>query len=510
MSVKIGQVYKITNRYIEIIHNEDIFSKPITSDNNLLIAGMLNSYVSIPLYNSCKAIGIIIEQFYPTKEREVLFNSKEEAIVSKVRIIGMYNPINETFKRGIDYFPTIDSEVFIIEEKELNNIYNSTIDSKEPYLVIGNDIFYKNINILTDPNILLGKHCAILGNTGSGKSCTVTSILQGIYTHSERLKNANTKNLKTIIIDSNEEYSDIFNTDTAEKKWLDIKSYENLELSHQDLSFYEITQLLQEDSPNVIPYLKEAIKKLKKDEDVDAKIYYDFSALENAIIEAVPMVDKMGRLVKDTFTIGFLKHIIKRINHFCADNRFKAVFGTDKNSIIEFLDSKEKRVLILSLKVPNDVLALFVYMISKSIFNFKTKDKTQANILLVLEEAHRYIAKDSVDQLNNYYIEKLAKEGRKFGVNLMVSTQRPSEISNTVMSQCNSMIVHKITNIRDIEYIRNTIEYEDKSQIDLLSSLKQQQALVLGEAFAFSSLVKISDAKPLPDSETPQIFKLEI
>jgi DNA helicase HerA-like ATPase len=63
----------------------------------------------------------------------------------------------------------------------------------------------------------------------------------------------------------------------------------------------------------------------------------------------------------------------------------------------------------------------------------------------------------------------LAREGRKFGVNLMVSTQRPSEVSNTVISQCNSLIVHKITNSKDLDFIKNTIEYDDKSQIDLLS-----------------------------------------
>lgn len=507
MAFKIGEVYRISNRYLEIIHNKDIFSKPVSSGNGLHIVGMLNSYVSIPLYNSQCAIGVIFEQFEASKEREILFDPKNETIISKIRLIGTYNPISNKFKRGIDYFPTLDSEVLTVEEAELEAIYNSTIKPNEPSLELGNDIYFNDIKIYADPNILFGKHLAVFGNTGSGKSCTVTSILQSVYLDKKRLNNTKSKTLKTIIIDSNEEYSEIFNDNENKKPdWLVLKTYSDLELSHKDLSFYELTQLLKEESPNVIPYLKSAVKKLKNSENVDEKIYYEFSSLQIEIENAVPLDNRGNR---DNFTIGFLKHIIMRINHFCSDERFRAVFNKTGNTIEDFLNSEKEQVLILSLKVANDILALFVYMISKSIFNYKTNsaNREKENILLVLEEAHRYISTDSTDQMNNYYIEKLAREGRKFGVNLMVSTQRPSEVSHTVISQCNSLIVHKITNNRDLDFIRNTIEYDDKSQIDLLTSLKQQQALVLGEAFAFSSLIKIAEAKPLPHSETPRIFK---
>lgn len=509
MAFKIGQVYRITNRYLEIIHDKDIFSKPISSGNGLHIVGMLNSYVSIPLFNAQNAIGIIFEQLEPTREREALFASKTELIISKIRLIGSFNPINNSFKRGIDFFPTLDSDVFTVDEKQLESIYNSTIKSDTATLKIGSDIYYNQVSINADPNILFGKHCAVFGNTGSGKSCTITSILQGVYLDKGRLLNTTNKKLKTIIIDSNEEYSEIFNSaDFVKPDWVVLKDYTDLELSHKDLSFYELTELLKEDSPNVIPYLKEAVLKLKNHPNADAKIYYEFSELQVEIENAVPL-DYKGN--KDNFTIGFLKHIVKRIKHFSSDERFDSVFKKQGNSIEEFLNSPNESVLILSLRVSNDILALLVYMISKSIFNYKSNpaNRDKDNILLVLEEAHRYISTSSTDQMNNYYIEKLAREGRKFGVNLIVSTQRPSEVSNTVISQCNSLIVHKITNNRDLEFVRNTIEYDDKSQIDLLTSLKQQQALVLGEAFAFSSLIKIADASPLPISETPKIFTKE-
>ena len=497
MAFKIGEVYKISNRYLEVIHNKDIFSKPVSSGKGLHIVGMLNSYVSIPLFNSQNAIGIIFEQLEPAKERDILFDPKTETIISKIRLIGTFNHLNKKFKRGIDYFPVLDSDVFTVEEKELEAIYSSSIKPDSPILELGNDIFFEQIKINADPNVLFGKHCAVFGNTGSGKSCTVTSILQGVYHDRNRLHNAKNKNLKTIIIDSNDEYSDIFNENKLKPDWVVLKDYSELELSHKDLSFYELTQLLQEDSPNVIPYLKEAVMTLKSTTNVDDKIYYEFSQLQTQIEEAVPL-DKNGK--KDNFTIGFLKHIINRIKHFSSDERFNSVFNKQGNSIENFLNSQTEKVLILSLRVPNDTLALLVYMISKSIFHYKSNptNKQKDNILLVLEEAHRYIATASTDQLNNYYIDKLAREGRKFGVNLMVSTQRPSEVSNTVISQCNSLIVHKITNSKDLDFIKNTIEYDDKSQIDLLSGLKQQQALLSrakGRDF-YDALFLLSQTKP--------------
>ncbi len=500
MAFKIGEVFRITNRYIEIIHDKDIFSKPISSGNGLHLVGMLNSYVSIPLYNTQQAIGIIFEQLEPSKERDTLFTPKEEYIISKIRLIGTFNPIKNNFKKGIDYFPTLNTDVFTIEEKNLEAIYNSTIKDNTPTLNIGSDIYFPEVKINCDPNILFGKHCAVFGNTGSGKSCTVTSILQGVYCNRERLNNSSEPSLKTIIIDSNDEYSEVFDelgADIVEKQGID-----EIFLSHKDLKYFELTQLLKENSPNVLPYLRTAIETLKHSRNVDDPIYYNFSDLAQAVLDAI---DASTDARNAGFIRGFCGHLVNRINGFVNDERYNCIFQTAENSIVDFLNS-DKKILILSLKTANDVLSIITYQICKSIYFYKVANRTSSNLLLVLEEAHRYISNDGSDLINNYYVDKVAREGRKYGVNILVSTQRPSEVSHTVISQCNSLIVHKITNNRDLEFIRNTIEYEDKSQIDLLTSLKPQQALVLGDAFAFSSLIRIADAVPLPLSETPKIF----
>lgn len=500
MSVKIGTVFKLNNRYIEAIHNLNIFSSPISTNTGLEIIGSIGSYVYVPLFSSNYIVGVIFEQYYPNAEEVSLFKKTNESIISKIRIVGTYNPRKKSFKRGIESFPTINSDVFSITEDLLNSIYNSKISSDKPLLQIGNDITFPDINIYADPNILFGKHCAVFGNTGSGKSCTVSSILQAVYVDKSRLLNADSNSIKTIIIDANDEYDSVFkNYDPNKIKKHNIDS---IKLSHKDLKFFELTQLLKETAPNVLPYLREAIKDLKDCVNVDDAIYFDFRDLPDKILEKVTEMNESRNV---NFVLGYCSHLINRINGFINDSRLDCIFNTDKNSITKFLKG-DKEVLILSLQTSNDVLSIINYLICKSIYFYNVANKNSKNLLLVLEEAHRYISRESTDLINNYYVEKVAKEGRKFGVNILISTQRPSEVSPTVISQCNSLIVHKITNIRDLEFVRNSIEYDDKSQIDQLSSLKQQQALLVGEAFAFSSLVRISDADPLPKSETPKIF----
>ncbi|SHG67703.1 hypothetical protein SAMN05443144_1449 [Fodinibius roseus] len=502
MSFKIGKIYKINNKYIEVIHNDDIFSRPISTGNGLNIIGSLNSYVSIPLFNSLEGIGIIFEQYEPKKDSQELFESNEQkdVVVSKIRLIGTYNPFKKKFEKGLDYQPALGAEVFSLKEETLETIYQSIIGKDEPELKIGTDLNYQNISVKANPNTLLGKHFSIFGNTGTGKSCTVSSILQSIYLERGRLQNSSETSLKTIIIDSNDEYSEVLNGLNEDK--IEKISVEDLRISHKNLTFYELTQLLEEDSPNVLHYLRSAILELKSTDNVDEQVYYDFAELPGEIISEIELQNNQNQW---NFIKGYCGHLINRIEGFLSDSRYDCVFSTDENSIINFLRS-DKQLLILSVQTANDVLAIIAYQICKTIYSYKRNNQTEDNLLLVLEEAHRYISEDNNDVINNYYVEKVAREGRKYGVNICVATQRPSDVSHTVISQCNSLIVHKLTNYRDLEFIRNTIEYEDRNQIDLISGLKQQEALVLGDAFMFSSIARISDADPIPKAETPKIF----
>lgn len=133
----------------------------------------------------------------------------------------------------------------------------------------------------------------------------------------------------------------------------------------------------------------------------------------------------------------------------------------------------------------------------------------QKNILVLFEEAHRYInEEDSNDyKLGNFYIERLAREGRKYGVSLIISSQRPSELSKTVLSQCNSFIIHRISNKNDLEFVNRLLSANNSNMLKLIPGLERQYAIVIGEAFGYSDIIKINTANPTPLSDDPQVIK---
>src|SRR5699024_4245185 len=100
----------------------------------------------------------------------------------------------------------------------------------------------------------------------------------------------------------------------------------------------------------------------------------------------------------------------------------------------------------------------------------------------------------------------LAREGRKYGISLIISSQRPSELSNVVVSQCNSFIIHRITNKNDFEFVHRSLDSTNQELIKYLSGLERQYALVFGEAFALSEIIKIETASPTPRSEDPEVI----
>ena len=165
-----------------------------------------------------------------------------------------------------------------------------------------------------------------------------------------------------------------------------------------------------------------------------------------------------------------------------------------------------KKVVILDLQVSSDSLDIVVYLLFKTIYEHKSHHRDTTHLSLVLEEAHRYINTDAEEsRLGSYYIDKLSREGRKFGVGLIIASQIPSMLAYEVVSQCNSVIMHKITSKRDMEFLRGVLRVSNDTFFLQMSALEKQHAIVCGEAFPNDSIVKIYDARPLPRSNDPEI-----
>ena len=175
------------------------------------------------------------------------------------------------------------------------------------------------------------------------------------------------------------------------------------------------------------------------------------------------------------------------------------VFGISDNG-----ELKHQLITIDSSEVGTDILELMTSVVSRMIFDYRKKRtgdmRHERPVHLILDEAHRYIHKDTNYIMRENIFEKIAREGRKYSLYLVVSSQRPSELSQTVLSQCGNYIVHRIQNEVDMKYVYSVLPYFSE---DYLSKIKQAvpgEALIFGNCVPMPLMVKVEEASPAPDS----------
>ena len=212
----------------------------------------------------------------------------------------------------------------------------------------------------------------------------------------------------------------------------------------------------------------------------------------------------------------------KRLRFITAPKKSNGTFFTteDFSEILkQFLGYIDKcNVTIIDLSaIPFEVLSIVVSLLSRIIFDFAfhySKIRHSSGLvndipfMLVCEEAHNYIPKNGGAEYaaSKHSIERIAKEGRKYGLNLMVVSQRPSEVSETIFSQCNNFIVLKLTNINDQSCIKNLLPDNNSSLVDVLPTLAAGECLVVGDAVPLPAVVKMNMPNPIPNSSNVNVY----
>ena len=219
----------------------------------------------------------------------------------------------------------------------------------------------------------------------------------------------------------------------------------------------------------------------------------------------------------------------EKINNY-LEIFFKYIFGdkdmTDGNLFSEYKKKnkekmdKKNQIIILDLSLlPFELLETITGLIGRLILEFTQRinkveeyksKRGDYPIALILEEAQNYIPeidKNGKKSITKKVFERIAREGRKFGVSLIVSSQRPSELSKTILSQCNTFIVHKLQNPEDQRYIRQIVSSANEELLNQLPILPQQHAIIMGEAVRTPSQVKINDITKKPDSNNPKFIE---
>ena len=463
--IKIGRVVEIEGLNIIIEINEKEISEKINFKvGNQVTPVLINKLISIALLNGKELIGkiekIVENNRFYTEEN---FKKQDNKICIFASLIGIYDYYTKKFDEGINNFPFINSEVYSISSEIKKNIMSISSEYK---LKIGKSFNDNDVEIFANPDILLGKHLGIFGNTGTGKSCTVTSIIQGLKDRlTDEEGNLVKASPKIIVFDSNNEYSNAF--ENTELKFLKIKK-EELRLPHNKLSDSEYCKIFGASQGIQAPILKSAIHNLRNNN-------YSISNIEEEI-EKIIVAKSRGNLPNLNSIKNWISTMMYRIDRIQENLIINSIIDYNnidennnyiKNTVEKIKNDKENNIFIIELDFDKEELDIIMFIFSKILYN----ECKNENIVLVLEEAHRYINEEDIGEykLGNYYIQKIAREGRKFGIGLIVSSQRPSELSKSVISQCNSFIIHRLTNKSDNEFVYRILSNHSKGYLNLLS-----------------------------------------
>ncbi len=417
------------------------------------------------------------------------------------------------FERGVSTYPLPQQTVYLTPKAELRFIYGK---AKGAVVQLGQHVGSGGTPCLADLNELLGKHTAVLGSTGAGKSGTVAAIIHSILERGD--KNSYEKwKPRIIILDPHGEYGTAFADHTK------LSSDDGtLTLPYWLLNFQETvalligkTEFVATSQANIVKSAliaarEEGAQQLGLDANsitVDSPVPYKLSTFKTKVdADKPPQASK-----QDSHN-----SILQKLEVLMTDARLRFMMtewsGDDNDPfpvVIKQLtgDGPQPRIVDLS-GVPNEVAGVSSAVIARTLFNLKIwqiqSERESDPVLLVCEEAHRYVPNRGEAQYEaaQEAIRRIAKEGRKYGVGLLLVSQRPSEVEATVLSQCNSWIVLRITNDADREHVRSILPDSMSGLTKMLSGLRRQEAIFVGQAAMLPSRILIRDLKPeqLPKS----------
>jgi uncharacterized protein len=404
--------------------------------------------------------------------------------------------VDGVFQRGLSVYPDLGADITAVTPEDLAVVYARPRASNVRIGTIHQD---RSLPAFIVTDSLLGKHFAILGTTGTGKSCTTALILRSILDQHP--------NGHVVLLDPHNEYAAAFG-DKAE-----VINPANLQLPYWLMNFEEAsaTFVTGEGAERAAEaaVLKDAILQARRkycgpDADtlhisVDSPVPYRLSEVESIIKDA------MGRLDKPENSLPYLR-LHARIQALQSDNRYGFMFSglVVRDTLAEVLSrilrvpvgSRPATIFDLS-GVPSEIVDVVVSVLCRMIFDFSlwSAEAKAAPVLLVCEEAHRYVPRDESLGFGptRRAISRIAKEGRKYGVSLCLVSQRPSELSTTILSQCNTIFALRMANQHDQEFVEKMLPDGASGLLAALPALHTQEAIAVGEGVTVPMRLRFAD-----------------
>lgn len=465
----------------------------------------------------------------------------------RVVLVGTYRTIegsvHNRFKRGADAFPQIDRDCFLIEGSNLQRfmaLLGKDLDADQR-LELGTFAIDQSAAAIANGDKFFQRHAAILGSTGSGKSWCVSLILERAYAR---------KHVNIVVFDMHSEYSSLATDKSAIASAfkiagpgdLDTPSENTLFLPYWLLNREEMLSMIldrsDQNAPNQasrftlhVKELKEATLTAENKPDVkatftvDSPVPYKLSALIDKLKkdDTEKGVGKTGP-VKGEWE-GRLTRFVSRLEAKAEDRRYGFMFKPPTNTLKYDWLAKQISALLAPgegkpgikvvdfSEVPSDVLPVVTGVFARLLYDvqFWMQAEKRTPFVFVCDEAHLYLpVKDDADVVERqalYCFERIAKEGRKYGVSLLIVSQRPSDVSRTILSQCNNFLILRLTNDQDQNVVRHLMPDSLAGVLDGLPLLDTGEALLLGDAILLPARIKLTLPRIEPLSATRDFWK---
>lgn len=427
---------------------------------------------------------------------------------------------SEVFERGTDVLPTVNAPVFAVPPALVDHVYQSYAKG---------DFAIGKLSLLPDQSAkiyldaFLTRHAAILGQTGGGKSWTVASLIQKMCAF---------KQATVVLFDLHGEYTKAFG-DSA-----DVISASDLELPYWLMNSEELLGLMvdrtESAAPNQIAKFKEILQGAKESHPenralgikkitIDTPVYFDFAEIIDEFrtldTQMVPGANKE----KQGPLFGQFSRMLMRVDSRLNDRRYDLIFKpkTYKTSasmedlfrrlLGERKDDRKKVVVIDLSPVPFDVRSSVISLILRCLFDFaywhRRVHTKRYPISVFADEAHIYLCDgEPASEAAKHSAERIAKEGRKYGISLTVISQRPREVSATILSQCGSFLCLRISNPDDQSYVRNLLPDSVRGITSMFSTLRRGECVLLGDSVLMPTRIKIDIPNPAPESDDASFY----
>ncbi|TBG58349.1 DUF87 domain-containing protein [Rhizobium leguminosarum] len=472
---------------------------------------------------------------------------------------------NGKFNRGGDELAIPPKRVVPATKEEIAAIYAEAFEAKDRFR-FSSLTRQRDIDVPVHGDRFFNKHIAVVGASGSGKSSSVSTVLQkAISAKDGEYQGLNNSHI--LVFDLHSEYAAAFPEanvisvdDLILPYWLlNEDEMEDMFLESGDNNNYNQESLLRSvvtiakkignpdadkvnfDSP--LPYeiehVANAFRNLAREtKNADNSLlikFKDNTEIEFADVDAQLehycqelrefAATKRSEINKGPYADGSIDKFERRVRSKISNSRLDFIFGVKaKAATLEevlkqftgYGDKLKTNVTIVDLSgIPFELLSITVSLISRLMFDFcyyarRAESLTEQPFLMVYEEAHKYAPKSGLARYKASLaaIERIAKEGRKYGISLLISSQRPSEISETIFSQCSNFLAMRLTNPDDQSYVRRLLPDTLGNLTEGMPALEQGEALLIGDAVIMPCVVYVEKCDPAPASSDVKYLTL--